>query len=90
MPGSDFQQKINKTGQDYIDGLTQVVHDLWVKMCEEDGIPPDSKFVVFSENNKYQTFYDNALQQLWEAQAQYKAGGYVGLTMSGLPGRKRK
>ena len=81
MPGSDFQERMNKQGRDYIDQLRAVVHQLWVKCCEEDGVPLDSKFVEFSPDNKYMQFYNNALQQLWEAEAQYKAGGYVGLTM---------
>ncbi len=73
------QEQINRQGLAYIAGLHQAVRDLWAKMCDEEGISADSKFVVFSENNKFKPFYDNALTQLWEAETQYKAGGYVGL-----------
>jgi hypothetical protein len=52
-------------------------------MCEADGIPPDSKFVVFSNDNKYVQFYNQAQKQLWEAEQQYRDGGYVGLTIKG-------
>lgn len=79
MAGSEFQERINKQGRDYIEDLRAVVAQLWEKCCEEDGIPPDSKFVVFSEANKYMQFYNNAMTQLMEASASYKAGGYVGL-----------
>jgi hypothetical protein len=48
-------------------------------MCEEEGVPPDSTFVVFSEKNKYRPFYEKALDELWENEAAYAAGGYVGL-----------
>lgn len=73
------QKEINRTGQKYIVGLRQAVHGLWVKMCEEDKIPPDSEFVVFSDDNKFMPFYNQALTQLGEAEEQYRAGGYVGL-----------
>ncbi len=75
------QESINKQGEAYIAGLRATVAELWKKMCEEDGIPPDSKFVVFNPENKYHPFYDKALAQLWEAEAGYKAGGYVGLRL---------
>jgi len=82
MPGDAFQQTINKQGMDYIEGLRATVHELWEKCCEEDQIPLGSKFCVFSDGNKYLPFYNNALAQLWEAEAQYKAGGYVGLRIT--------
>lgn len=83
MAGSEFQERINKQGRDYIQELRAVVRQLWVECCEADGIPPDSKFVVFNDANKFMPFYNNALQQLWEAEAQYRAGGYVGLKIGG-------
>lgn len=57
---------------------------LWQKACEFDGIPPDSKFVVFSSENKYARFHGLAMQRYFEAQHEAKAGGYVGLTLSGV------
>ena len=82
MPGETFQKRINKQGLDYIAGLQAAVGQLYDKCCEEDQIPLGSKFCVFSDDNKYLPFYNNALTQLWEAEAQYKAGGYVGLQIS--------
>ena len=73
------QHQINRTGQRYIDGLKAVCRELWIKACEFDGIPSESKFVVFSDGNKFVPFYDKAHNQLMEAISQYKAGGYVGL-----------
>ena len=75
------QEKLNRQGQRHIQGLKQSIKAIWQTMCDEDGIPADSTFVVFSDetNKKYQIYYNNAITQLWEAQAQYKAGGYVGL-----------
>lgn len=80
MPTPDW---IVRNGEVYIQGLRNTVQELWKRMCEEDGIPPDSRFVIFSPDNKYQPLYNNALQELWNAQAQFKAGGYVGLKIVG-------
>ena len=73
------QAKINRQGQKYINGLRVTARQLWIKACEFDGIPSESKFVVFSDGNKFVPFYDKAHNQLMEAISQYKAGGYVGL-----------
>jgi len=35
--------------------------ELWLKMCQWDGISPDSPFVIFSETNPYQGEYDSAI-----------------------------
>jgi len=75
------QEQINKRGQEYIANLQATVHRLWAKCCEAEGIPADSKFVVFSNDNKFKSLYDQALKQLWQAQAEYAAGGYVGLAI---------
>ncbi len=75
------QEMLNRQGQKYIKGLADMVHVLWEKMCEDVGIPEDSKFVEVSvlEASKYHKFYDIALCELWAAQREYAAGGYVGL-----------
>jgi hypothetical protein len=78
MPG---QEELNRNGQQYIADLRAAARDLWAKMCEEDKIPPDSKFVVFSETNKYKPFYDKAITQIFEAEKEYQNGGYVGLVI---------
>jgi len=61
-------------------------------MCEEDDIPADSKFVVFSEdtNAKYQMYYNKALDELRRAIAEYQAGGYVGLRIVNGKAQQRK
>jgi hypothetical protein len=74
-----FQAKMNRQGQQYIVDLAHTVKQLWVSMCEEEGIPTDSKFVVFSDDNKFMPFYNRAMEQLQEARRQFAAGGYVGL-----------
>jgi hypothetical protein len=79
MAGSTFQEKINTQGQDYIAGLENTVRQLWIKCCQDDKIPINSKFVVFKRENKFVPFYDTAVRQLLAARAQYRAGGYVGL-----------
>ena len=73
------QRKINRQGQQYIASLEATARQLWVKACEFDGIPADSKFVVFSKENKFARFHNTAMCHLVEARAEYAAGGYVGL-----------
>ena len=41
--------------------------ELWDKMCAEDGIPQNSKFVVFSPDNKYQAVYNEAMTKYMDA-----------------------
>lgn len=77
-----MQEKLNKQGQNYINDLKLMVAQLWEKACEFDGIPPDSKFVIFSDENKFAKFHGQAILQLWAAQAEYAAGGYVGLKIN--------
>ena len=73
------QEGINRQGREYIAGLRAVVAQLWRQACDHDDIPPESKFVVFSDENPFTAFYNNAMRQLMEATQQYRAGGYVGL-----------
>ena len=79
MPKSDFQERINKHGRDHIAGLANTARELWRKACEFDEIDPSSKFVVFSPENKFATFYNLAMGELFTARREYAAGGYVGL-----------
>jgi hypothetical protein len=34
------------------------LRQLWIKACEQDGIEPSSKFVVFSKNNRWAKKYN--------------------------------
>ena len=73
------QAQLNKRGQQYLKSLATAVSDLWHKCCEHEGVEPGAPFVVFSKDNPYQGFYNQAIKQLLHAQAEYLAGGYVGL-----------
>lgn|GEM_PF-6559150 len=75
------QEALNRQGQQYIASLAATARQLWGKACEFDGILADSKFVVFSKDNKFAEFYNIAMCRLVEARAEYAAGGYVGLQM---------
>jgi len=74
-----MQERINKQGQAYIAGLAATAKSLWALACNEDGIPVDSKFAVFSDGNRAAKLHDRAMQQYFEARQQYADGGYVGL-----------
>lgn len=49
--------------------LAQTVAVLWKKSCEADGIAPESKFVVFSDGNRFAKLYNVAMGQLLDARA---------------------
>jgi len=53
--------------------LEQKVHSLWIKACEHEGIPIESKFVVFSDDNPYLKEYNEAVKRLLRF-AQFKTG----------------
>ena len=66
----------------YLAGLKATVSQLWENACEHDGVSPEELFVVFSEDNPYMVFHNNAMVRYTEAMQQYQAGGYVGLHTS--------
>jgi len=76
-----IQERLNKQGQKYIAGLANTIKVLWEKACEFDSVPVESKFVVFSDGNKFAKFYGIAMNQYFEARQQYVDGGYVGLSV---------
>ena len=72
--------KIEQRGREHIASLQSAISDLWQAMCKEDGIEPNSMFIVFSDGNTFTPFYDKAVQQLQEAKIAFQpGGGYVGL-----------
>ena len=77
------QERINKNGLAYIAGLKATARKLWSQACKADGIAHNEMFVVFSDDNKYAKMHDQCMAQLFEAETQYKAGGYVGLAIRG-------
>ena len=73
-------EDIEQAGFDHIADVRQAIRQLWVKMCEHDGIDPNASFVLFSDDNPYTPFYNNAMKELQEAKAAHvPGGGYVGL-----------
>lgn len=49
--------------------------------CRHDGMPEDTRFAVFSDDNPFARFVDAAARELIARRAEYAAGGYVGLEM---------
>lgn len=47
-----------------INDLQAEIKDLWNKMCAHDGITEAAQFVVFSDDNPFQSRYDNRLRML--------------------------
>ena len=41
--------------------IKRLMKALWIKSCRFDGIPIDSKFVVFSDDNPYQVRYNKIM-----------------------------
>jgi hypothetical protein len=73
--------KLHRQGQQHITDLAATVRQLWKLMCEDVGISPESTFVDMEllKTSKYLQFHDKAMNQYFDAIAQYQAGGYVGL-----------
>ena len=76
-----------RRNEQVIAGWANTARVLWEKACEFDGIPPDSKFVVFSEENKYAKLHGVAMRQFFAAQNEAASGGYIGLEI--VDGRAR-
>lgn len=51
----------------------------WKSACEFDGIPPNSKFVSFSEDNPFAPYLNKATEEYFAHKREIEAGGYVGL-----------
>jgi hypothetical protein len=45
------------------------IKEAWENACKEEGIPVDSKFVVFSESNTWAKKYDKAVRLYFAARA---------------------
>lgn len=76
-----MQEKLNKSGLEYIAGLAAASARLWELACAEEGIPADTVFAVFGDDNRAARLLNQVRRQLVEARGQYAAGGYVGLSM---------
>lgn len=66
-------------GLQYLADLRETVARAWRSACAHDGIDPSNTFVIFSEDNPFAPFVDEAVAQYEAARAEYQAGGYVGL-----------
>jgi len=53
--------------------LEEKARSLWTKACQAEGIPVESKFVVFSDDNPYIKAYNEAVGQL-QRMRQFKGG----------------
>lgn len=56
-----MKTKAQKRAMKLMDKAQTNVSRLWNLMCDEDGIPTDSKFVVFSPANRYSAEYNKAV-----------------------------
>ena len=71
-----------KKGKDYLNEIRAAWQGVYKKACEYDKIPIDSEFAVFSADNPFLRFVDQAAKDYFRAKNEYQNGGYVGLTMS--------
>lgn len=73
-------EKIERRGFKHLASLEATRQQLWTTMCQHDGIPSDSSFVVFSDDNPFAPFHDKLLKEIREARATFvPGGGYLGL-----------
>lgn len=65
-----------------IAGYAATYRKVWESACKHDDIPPESKFVAFSDDNPFVKFFAPAMAAYHAAIAEAKAGGYIGLEIS--------
>jgi hypothetical protein len=58
-----------------LEAAQRSVSRLWNKMCEEEGVPVDSKFVVFTSTNKFSVRYNKAVQAFFLLKRTIELGG---------------
>lgn len=58
-----------------LEAAQRSVSRLWKKMCEEEGVPVDSTFVVFSSTNKYAKRYNKAANAFFLLKRTIELGG---------------
>lgn len=71
-----------RPGLKAIQGMKSTWAAAYKSACKHDSIPENSKFTVFSDENPFVPFVDKAYQKYCSMISEYKAGGYVGLTIS--------
>ncbi len=49
--------------------IASIVKELWKMMCQVDGVPHDSQFVVFSDDNPIAPLYRTAMAAYWSSRA---------------------
>ena len=55
--------------------IGDAIREQWAKACEHDGIPPDSHFVVFSDDNPHIKRHRNLVGLYQAGQRLIKASG---------------
>ena len=79
-------------------GSIRAVHDMLLTAREvygsalrHDGLPADTRFAVFSDDNPFVPFYERAMGQYQEMAQACAAHGYVGLSLQhrGVYGERR-
>ena len=48
--------------------MNYTIEEAWKNACEEEGIPVDTKFAVFSEDNKWAKRHEKAVSLYLQAQ----------------------
>ncbi len=54
-------------------------HAAYRSACKHDGIPEDSKFTIFSDDNPFNQFVDAGFKEYCARVNEYQSGGYIGL-----------
>jgi hypothetical protein len=81
MKASDFVARERLGSIAAVEAMAATAHACYLAALKHDGMPPGTKFAVFSPDNPYVTFYERALQQYREAATACASHGYCGLSM---------
>lgn len=79
---SGFVEQERKSGIQYLEDLRAAISTVWQKACEFDGMPPETKFAMFSKDNRYAKAYNDLMRQYREGMTECTAYGYTGMRIA--------
>lgn len=65
----------------FLEDLSSACKSAYAAACKHDGIPLDTKFAVFSENNPFVPFINGGMTEYMQAKQDYFNLGYCGMTI---------
>lgn len=89
---ADFVESICNHGLETIEAWHNTYLLCYANALKREGLPPDTKFAVFSDGNPVVPHLERAYRNWIESQREFASLGYVGLqlNMRHIPKKKRR